>query len=780
MKIDSDIAGMSTKHNLVREGKVLTDNFSILLIFNVESLEVESINHKVEICCGATVENILNGKINFFKDLMHPDDYPSYISHVKLLQAGEEKEIQVRLKNCDGTWDKYVFKERFYNWDPNKRNRKAIISLAYKWEARREKNNFAGEFNPDLNTVSSYHNMINSLDESYCIIEMIFDKKGIPVDYLFVETNRAFQNNIDLKDPIGKTMREMSPNLEEHWFETYGKVALTGVPIRFQEQATTSNKDWLNVYAFRMGDQFSNRVSVMFHNITESKINEEILKKNTQELEERGLQRERELQENNQLLQTVFDTMNQAIAVFQTLYDQNGEIKDFLFIRTNEVLRSQYLGYDPLGKTYKDTSKHGVELGYFDAFKEVMEKKISLDREFFYDKEGYNNWFRLIARSQDSILIASIEDITTRKLEAKKLEDAVRFKRQLVRTSPDTILIINLDKFKVRFINKDMLTQAGMTQEKILGMGLKDMLAYIHPRDREPLINFHKMILKSSENDVFDIEFRVKTKGMDWEWFSARGKIFNRKNDFWVEEYVLLVRNITAQKYTQRALINAERLSIQGEIARTFAHELRNPLASIRMSTDVIKHKIEPSQKTLLSSYFDILSRSTKTLNNLVTNLLNSANYSTVNLEKVDLANCLNLTLEKASDRIYLTGIKLIKKYKGPYFILADEEKLQIALLNILVNACEATPPDEGIITLTIIKEKSDFKLSISDNGIGLEQDQIERLFDAFYTNKDTGIGIGLNSVKNILEEHDAHIDVESKPNKGTTFHILFHDANVE
>src|SRR5690606_23342890 len=314
------------------------------------------------------------------------------------------------------------------------------------------------------------------------------------------------------------------------------------------------------------------------------------------------------------------------------------------------------------------------------AFKEVMEKKVPLDREIFYDKEGFNHWFRVIARAQGTLLIATVEDITSRKLEAQKLKDAVRSKRQLVQTSPDTIIIINLDKFNVRYINKDMLTRAGMTSKKIQGMSLPDMLAYIHPRDRESIMDFHRKILKSSEEDVLDIEFRVKTKGNDWEWFNARGKIFNRKDETWVEEYVLLVRNITEQKTIQRALLNAERLSIQGEIARTFAHELRNPLASIRMATDVIQHKIDLPQKKLLSNYFDILSRSTKVLNNLVSNLLNSANYSTARLEKTDLADCVNITLAMAADRIYLTGIKVIKEYTGPYFILADKEKLQIAL----------------------------------------------------------------------------------------------------
>lgn len=497
--------------------------------------------------------------------------------------------------------------------------------------------------------------------------------------------------------------------------------------------------------------------------------------------------RQEELLESAELLQTVFDTTNLAIAVFQALYDDQGGVKDFLFVRVNKVLQDMYLEEDVLGRTYTETSKHGVEMGIFDALKEVMETGEVLDKEFFFDKQDYKNWFRMMARRQNNLLIASIEDITRRKVEShklkaamRKLKEAMRFNNQLVETSPDTILIINLTDYKVRYINKDMLARAGMTKKRIKNMTLPDILPYIHPRDRENIINFHKKILKSSDNEILDIEFRVKTKGSNWEWFNVRGKIFNRKNEDWVEEYVLLVRNITEQKNTQQALVNAEKLSIQGEVARTFAHELRNPLASIRMATDVLKKKLDLPEKGPLENYFTILSRSTKVLNNLVSHLLNSSNYSPAFLEKVDLAEIVDETITQAADRIYLTGIKVVKNYKGPYHILADKGKLKIALLNIIVNASEATNPDEGIIELVIKEHKTDFMLSIIDNGHGLEQEQINKLFDAFYTNKSTGIGIGLSSVKNILEEHDAQITASSKPNIGTTFKILFQNVDME
>lgn len=361
-----------------------------------------------------------------------------------------------------------------------------------------------------------------------------------------------------------------------------------------------------------------------------------------------------------------------------------------------------------------------------------------------------------------------------------ELQETVQFKQQLVRTTPETIMIINLNDKCIRYINTDIYPGEGLDKESIEGTPMEKVLPYIHPKDREKLVELHKKLLKSNDDDIHDIEIRlnlIRTEG--WEWFSIRGKIFQRRDENWVDEYVLLVRNINKQKATQKALINAERYSIQGEIARTLAHELRNPLASIGMATEVLNQKVNKTEKEQLKNYFDILLRSTKILNKLVGDLLNASNYSPTVLKNHNLGCIVESSLEKASDRIYLAGIELRKNFSGEFPIKADKEKLEIAILNILVNASEATPPENGIIEIDIKEDKSYFTLSIKDNGHGMDKEERERLFDAFYTNKKMGTGIGLNSVKNILEEHDAKIEVCSQPEEGATFKIHFHKIDI-
>ena len=115
-----------------------------------------------------------------------------------------------------------------------------------------------------------YRSLFNSMDEGYCIIEMIFDASGKPVDYLYLEVNPSFETMSGMHSAQGKRILELVPDLEEYWLETYGKVALTGEAVRVVNEVKPLNR-WFDVYAFRFGGPESRKVAVLFTNITERK-----------------------------------------------------------------------------------------------------------------------------------------------------------------------------------------------------------------------------------------------------------------------------------------------------------------------------------------------------------------------------------------------------------------------------------------------------------------------------------------------------------------------------
>jgi PAS domain S-box-containing protein len=116
----------------------------------------------------------------------------------------------------------------------------------------------------------NYRTLFESIDEGYCTIEVLFDQNEKPVDYRFLQINPSFERQTGIKNAAGRRMREIAPRHEEHWFEIYGRIALTGEPMRFANEAKQLGR-WYDVYAFRVEDPKRRLVGILFNDITERK-----------------------------------------------------------------------------------------------------------------------------------------------------------------------------------------------------------------------------------------------------------------------------------------------------------------------------------------------------------------------------------------------------------------------------------------------------------------------------------------------------------------------------
>ena len=128
-----------------------------------------------------------------------------------------------------------------------------------------------------MNTEAKYQALFDSIDEGFCIIEVIFDPHDKAVDYRFLEINPAFERQTGLIAARGKTMRELAPNHEQHWFETYGRIARTGEPARFELPAAQLNR-FYDVYAWRYGEPREHKVGVLFKDVSARKSAEAALR----------------------------------------------------------------------------------------------------------------------------------------------------------------------------------------------------------------------------------------------------------------------------------------------------------------------------------------------------------------------------------------------------------------------------------------------------------------------------------------------------------------------
>ena len=216
-----------------------------------------------------------------------------------------------------------------------------------------------------------------------------------------------------------------------------------------------------------------------------------------------------------------------------------------------------------------------------------------------------------------------------------------------------------------------------------------------------------------------------------------------------------------------------EKFAATGRIARTIAHEVRNPLTNINLAADQLKSEMLPEDENA-SHLFEMITRNSNRINQLISDLLNSTKFSELTFTKISVNDLLDETLTEANDRLSLNHIKVIRKYtEGSCDVSVDKERIKIAFLNIIINAVEAMVYKEGSILTLETKDKNDkCQVIITDNGPGLDKDALTRLFEPYFTSKPKGNGLGLTNTQNIILNHKGEISVESTKSKGAVFTI--------
>lgn len=239
--------------------------------------------------------------------------------------------------------------------------------------------------------------------------------------------------------------------------------------------------------------------------------------------------------------------------------------------------------------------------------------------------------------------------------------------------------------------------------------------------------------------------------------------------------YQGIVRDITEQKKAQQELIIAEKLTMTGKLARSIAHEVRNPLTNLSLALDQLRDELGDNQEET-QLYTDIIGRNVERISTLITDMLNSSKPRELDRKPQDLNDVVRDTLGFVTDRIKLKQMQLTTNYSTEDCVAPlDREQVRMALTNILINAVEAMEPGQGKLWVdTYCLDDTQVCVIIRDNGSGIAPENIQRLFDPFFTGKQSGMGLGLTATQNIVTSHRGHIDVDSQMGQGTTFKITF------
>ena len=379
----------------------------------------------------------------------------------------------------------------------------------------------------------------------------------------------------------------------------------------------------------------------------------------------------------------------------------------------------------------------------------------------------------------EAMRLGAFDYLVKGELDAEKLERSVRYALD----KANTIKALKESERKYRTVfeqSKDMIYITNSSGDFIsINESATDLLGY----SREEFLSMKSNKIWDSEvyreifetnmasrGEINDFEVVLKTKNEDKKFciISATAQTDNENNIY----YQGIVHDITARRKTERASTLTEKMGATNRLVRTLAHEVRNPLTNINLSIENLESEIDDE---LLQAYLDIIKRNSKRINDLITELLNSSKPSEINLKKHTITEILESTLLEAQDRISLKNITLVKDYDSNCTVVSiDESKIKIAFLNLIINAIEAMEEHKGILKVSTFIKDDKCVVSFEDNGIGIPKEDVSRLFEPYFTSKPTGMGLGLAATLNIIQSHQANIEVDSEVGKGTSFSIAF------
>lgn len=242
-----------------------------------------------------------------------------------------------------------------------------------------------------------------------------------------------------------------------------------------------------------------------------------------------------------------------------------------------------------------------------------------------------------------------------------------------------------------------------------------------------------------------------------------------------LDGFVMTITDISENRRIQELLAESDRLAITGGIARTIAHEVRNPLTNLHMALEQMLDELQPDVREEISPYSEILSRNMHRISKLITDLLESSKAKELHKEPCDVRGLLNAAVLSVQDRVDLLEMRTeVEVEEDVGAVMADPAMIAVALTNLCINAIEAMAEGEGCLQLKAARRGGRVLISVIDNGKGIAEENIQRLFQAFYSGRSGGMGLGLTSARTILNAHAVHMDVESILGEGTTFTLTF------
>ncbi|MGI0487419.1 PAS domain S-box protein [Pantanalinema rosaneae CENA516] len=524
-------------------------------------------------------------------------------------------------------------------------------------------------------------------------------------------------------------------------------------------------------------------------------------------------QTEQELQESRNMLKLVLD------AIPQRVFWKDRQSR---FLGCNSAFANDYhlTLADIVGKTDSELPwATWADLYRADDVQVIHTRTPKLNyEEPTTNRNGRQVWIRSskipLTNTEGEVIgiLGCYDDITDRKHAEFALSEAQQFAQSIAENTPNIIYIYDLLQHRTLYTNPEVLTVTGYTAEEVQAMGASFFPSIIHTEDRQVIATFQTAIAHDRDNQVFELEYRVRHRQGGWRWLFDRIAVFKRDETGQVIQYIGSAQDITERKRLEQELrqINTELESrveerttdlrqameaaeaanrAKSTFLANMSHELRTPLNAILGFAQLLSRDLTLSaeQRQQLS----IINRSGQHLLTLINDILEMSKIEAGRLyfvpQSFDLYAMLNTLEEMFQIRAIEKGIQFIvdREPTLPHYIETDENKLRQILINLVGNAIKFTP--SGQVVLHIRRPETNragdstntlrLEFAVEDTGIGIDPDELDHLFEPFIQShhrhvSQEGTGLGLPISRQFVQLLGGELTVHSTPGTGSIFTV--------
>lgn len=345
----------------------------------------------------------------------------------------------------------------------------------------------------------------------------------------------------------------------------------------------------------------------------------------------------------------------------------------------------------------------------------------------------------------------------------KKARASEESYKQLIDSLPESIFIHR--DFKILYLNKAAFNMVGATcKDELIG---KSMLEFLDSEYEDRAYERLKQI-KKEKRPLNNAEHKMKRLDGSTFFFEVSSLyiVYGGK-----EAILSIGKDITERKeQTDRLFQKSEKLALLGQMAAGIAHEIRNPLTSIKGFIQLFKSNNDQTE------YYDIVLSELERINSIVGEFLVLAKPSAAVFIEQDVKVLIKDVVTLINTQSILNNVQIFVEFeKNLPMVSCEVNQLKQVFLNILKNAIEAMPKGGNIDVKVKEKEKEEglISIKIKDQGVGIPQDRISTLGEPFYTTKEKGTGLGLMTCFKIIESHNGELKITSKINEGTTIEVI-------